>query len=1339
MVRIVHKIFISSFNRLYKVVKLFCALNPAVCLLMLLGTNGAAAQEMVFSPVEGRQQLNEEKIRNIIEFKDGRIGVFTEGMLNIYDGGSFKTIHLDDLNSIPLLSYTGFHHSYIENNHLWFKCLGRLSLINIAKERSEKDPGNVLKQMGFTGTPVDLFVDTQKDLWVITSTGKLLCYGQDSKKVNLFLADVALKGNPKDRVYDIAYCNKNVYIFYKSGLMRCFNRLTTKELYHISTSGNSSDELREWIHTTVVNNYIYIIKAGIYKGKLLRFDTGTREVKTLIDANASWLNTFAANKGGDFVMSSNRGFWRFNSGSIAGTFYPKFKVLGRNDITTEVSTVLFDSQGGFWAGTLNKGLYYYHPDRFRFPHYQKQFFRIPEDNELQINCFEEHRNGQLLIGTSDGLFTLRLPLDGVTPASVLLPKVYCTALQKDLSGNTWICTREGLYEMGTDGKITLRYPNATNYIYEAKNGQLYAGTLNDGLLRWNGASGSFKCIYDGKELPDVIQLTEWNGFLAGLSSKGAFLFNPATQKITFSKGKGGDRLPMFRQKNYRYTCLFTDSGQDLWVGTYDGLTLWDSDNKKQYRIDTETGLINNSVKAIVEDKDHSIWVTTSRGVSHIIKNCSGTQCTFSIINHYKHTGIIEHPFAERAAFLSKASGIFIGGIDGMNNIPGSTGTPPHHALKPTFLGLKLFGKNVVPGSAYNGNTILNNAMAATDTLLLRYNQNFFSIGFSGLNYGNPSESHFRYKLEGIDEDWRFENPTSDYAEANYTGLAPGAYIFKLEASPDGIYWTDKPKTLLLVISPPIWKTTTAKLLYGIIMCCLIWLVYRRLQKHSIIKREKQHAEAVERAKSDFITNMSHELRTPLALIITPLRSLIQKVSDHNVKAELQRIGNNANLLLDTVNQLLEFKKIDAANETLHLRRCGSLSFIKELCDAYTEMADGKKIVFVTEIFDGDLHIYIDKQKVKRIIVNLLSNAIKFTPAGGSVSLYVTFNEAAQTLSIIIKDTGIGIQPAELGSIFERFYQADNQNENPTGSGIGLFMVKQYVGLHGGTITVESRPGSGTCFKVLLPVKEENTNTLQPPAHLNDKKTILLVEDHPGFRAYLSSELSPYYNFITAENGKIGLEKALHHLPDIVISDMMMPEMDGVTFCKTLRNMVAISHTPVIMLTGRASDEARFEGYESGADAYLVKPFDIRFLLLRITKLLELTETRHKTFTKEIAVKTESITTNPIDKELLERALRFVDKNLSNPDYSVEKFSSDMGMDRTGLYRKLVALTGYPPINFIRSIRLKKAAELLSGSNMAIADIAEAVGFNSVSYFSKCYHDSFSKTPSQYREEKISKN
>lgn len=1310
-----------------------------VSLSLYFFTFFVSAQEMVFSPVDVQHQLNEEKIRNIIELEDGRIGIFTEGMLNLYEGGGFKTIHIDDSNSTAISSYTGFHHSYIENNNLWFKCLGRLSLINISKEQSEKDPYQTLKKMGFNGTVTDLFVDTQKDVWVITSSGKLLYYDQVSKKVKLFLKQVAIKNSTGDPLYDIAYYNKRLYLFYRSGLIRCFDRSTAREIYSKAISGGISDDFNQWMHTAVVNKYIYIVRAGIRQGKLIRFDTETLEVKTLIKADNYWLNTFTANKKGDFVMSSSKGLWHFTSGSTTGVFHPKLKVLGRNDIATEVSTVFFDSREGFWAGTLNKGLYYYHHDRFRFPQYPKQYFQISEDNELQINCFEQVNDGKLLVGTSEGLFAMRFPIDSSVPPIVLLPKTYCNALLKDVSGNIWISTHSGLYVLEKSGILRLYSSVATNYVYQTKNETLYICTEKDGLLRWDKASKSFQCIYKGTILPNIVQLTSWNEFLIGFSSKGPFIMDPLTYKIIISSGKDDKRFPMFSEKNRKYTCIFKDSDEHLWVGTYDGLTVWDNKNRKLYRMDTETGLINNSIKAIIEDKDQSIWVTTSRGVSQIIKNCSNTGCTFSVINHYKHTGIIEHSFAGRAAFFSPKSGLFLGGIDGFNNIPHSSSIEKTNYLKPVFFNLKLFGKNILPGIEYNGNVVLKNAMAATDTLLLDYNQNFFSIGFSGLNYINPSQSHFRYKLEGIDEDWRFENPTSDYGEASYTGVAPGQYTFTLETSYDGIHWPDKPNTMVIVIKPPIWKTTEAKLIYFVLLCWIIWFSTKHIIKRNTLRREREHIEAVEKAKSDFITNMSHELRTPLTLIITPLRSLIHKVSDRTIKTELHRISNNANLLLDTVNQLLEFKKIDTWNEVLHLHFCDNLSFIEEICDAYTDMANEKGIVFTKEIFDGDLHIHVDKQKVKRIIVNLLSNAIKFTPKGGSVSLSATINETAEELCLVIKDTGIGIQSGELNRIFERFYQADNQQGNSAGSGIGLFMVKQYINLHGGSVAVESKPGNGTCFKITLSVKEENNDPLHETDPLQHKKTILVVEDHPGFRLYLSTELSHYYNVLTAENGKIGLEKTLEHLPDLVITDMMMPEIDGTVFCKTLRNTISISHTPIIMLTGKASDEAHFEGYEAGADAYLVKPFDIKFLLLRITKLLELSVSRQKIFAMEKEVKPELITTNPLDKEMLERALRYVDTNLSNPDYSVEKFSMDMGMDRTGLYRKLIALTGYSPINFIRTIRLKKAAELLSQNTMTIADVADEVGFNSMSYFSKCFHESFGKTPSQYREERISRN
>lgn len=1303
-----------------------------LCAIFFSFSSKVFPQDLLFFPIENRHQLNEEKIRNFIELEDGRIGVFTVGMLNLYDGADFKTIEIDDDNSAPLISYRGFHHSYAENNRIWFKHKGKISLINVSKERSEADPIKTLRFLGFKGTPVDLFVDEKKDIWVVNDLGVLLCYKQDSKRVVCFLKSIFIKGSPDELLYDLVSDQKKVYLIYRSGLVRCFDRFTSKEIYKVFIVQDALGNFNDWNHTTRVGKYLYVVRSGIGKGQLIRYDTQTKESVVLLQSHTYWLNTFAANKNGDFFISCSKGLWYFRSGSTLGSFYPELNLKEKNKIKTEVSTVLFDYQGGLWIGTLNKGIYYHHPDRSRFKYYQKSNFNLKDNEEFQVNCFEETSDGKLLIGTSEALYIAELPLNDTQSFRVLLSQLHCYSLLKDSAGQIWISTNKGLFVQGRDGIIKQYTKQLTICAYQSTQGEIYICT-ETGIFKWNKSLESFGLSFLIHSPADVFQITQWNHQLVGISSNGPFMMDMAGDKIIMPLAKGHKRMPMFSQKNHKYSCILSDSDQDLWLGTYNGLTVWDHKNQKLCELNTDKGLVNNSIKAIVEDIDRSLWVTTSRGVSHIIKKRATNRLTFRIVNYDKFTGVLEYPFTDGSALISSKNGLFIGGIDGMNNLKRNDAIDTQYVLNPILFNFKLFGKNLTNGQKINQEIVLNNAIASTDTLRLKHDQNFFSIGFSGLNYINESHTYFRYKLEHIDRNWRIESSASGIGEASYTNIAPGRYLFMVKASSDGLHWPGRVKNLLIIIEPPIWNTTLARVLYLVLLCVGIALISKALIKRNALIRKKQQDYAVERAKSDFITNMSHELRTPLTLIITPLKSLIARVEDQKIKKELLQISSSSDLLLDTVNQLLDFKKIDTGEEILHRNFYDNLSFIAELCKAYESIAAEKKIDFNWDIDPQNDDLYLDRQKITRIIINLLSNAFKFTGSGGAVKFSAVIDNKDKVLIILVEDSGIGISTIEIDNIFNRFYQADNQKGGYSGSGIGLYMVKYYAEMHGGRVRVSSNPGQGTSFKVLLQVGKETELSSFKEGEESARKNILIVEDHILFRGYLLDELKKYYNIFTANNGEEGLKKAIKHVPDLIVTDMMMPQMDGAQLSQSVRNTIAVSHIPIIMLTGRSSDEARFEGYKAGIDAYMVKPFDINLLVLRIDKLLEINETRRKTFINKKEVQIDALTDNPIDQEFLKRTFQCILDNLSNSDYTVEKFSEDMNMDRTGLYRKLMALTGHSPTNFIRTIRLKKAAELLLDKKLTISDVSDQVGFNSISYFTKCFHDTFGKTPSQSRD------
>jgi len=1296
-----------------------------IILFIILSGGRLAAQDMVFSPIENSRELNEEQIRNINQLPDGRLIIVTEGMFNLFDGVRFRNIHFNSDYMIPL-DFHGYYRSYIENNRLWFKNQGTLVVIDLLKEQCQPDPANMLRQMGFAQAPADVFVDPGQMIWIRTKSNQLLYFDKKANTAVTFLPDATPSPDTADRLYDLTRMDDRVYLFYRSGLMRCFEFSSGKEIYRKDfLSGKSGNDFRETILLAPVGHYIYQIRTGLGTGQLLRFDTQTLEAKVLLEERTYWFNSFTADKNGDFWLGCKEGLWYYKAGDDSGSFQPALRLADGRQIKNEISTVFCDRQGGVWAGALNKGLYYYHPDRFRFQRYDKSFFQLSDDQDLEVSCFEETGDGVLLAGTQNGMYATQLPLNRDHPFKLLIPGINCTAMCKDRSGKVWIASKQGLYSMEASGRIesVLRLP--VNYIYRNAPDELLVCTALDGLLVYNEKGRVFKSLYSAAQLSFVRQVTKWNGNFVGITGRTAeepFLVDREKNLLSFPLRNGGKASSMFLHSNYQYACLLTDSDGLLWLGTHDGLNMWDNRHQKFYQLTTDDGLVNSSIKAVIEDHDHSIWITTSRGISHLYKHYSDTAWHFSITSYNRFDGLIEHSFVDRSVFLSSGSVLFAGGVDGMavydKRERSESGNGP--LLRPVLTDLKLLGKH----------TLLPRAIGSTDTIVLNYDQNFFSISFSGLNYINPLQTWYRYRLDGVDKDWRTEKAVSGIAEAYYTNVAPGTYAFQVLASADGSLWSDHPRTVTVIIRPPFWDSAYARILYVVLAVLIGGIGFRYYRGRRKQLELKQREEERERAKSEFVTNISHELRTPLTLIITPLKSLIPKITDMQVKTELLQISSSADLLLGTVNELLELKKLESASETLHLIYCTDLQFLREVCSGYGRLAAEKGVSFIMHIADDDIALWLDKQKIIRIVVNLLSNALKFTPAGGEVEIIIKPDAANDWLIIYVRDTGPGIPAGEIPKIFQRFYQAKNQPDaGGGGTGIGLYMVKQYAEMHGGDVSVSGASGGGAGFEVRIPVKGE----LVPDQKSDGQRraTLLIVEDNVAFRDFLTRQLGDEYEIITAGDGGRGLQKARQKHPDLIITDMMMPVMTGGKFCRLLRQDVPISHIPVIMLTARLSAEAEFESYDAGADAYLTKPFDIQLLRLRISKLLQLSKSRKAIFDRTIPVDTGTITANPLDQEILEKALKCVDRNLSNPDYSVEQLSHDMHMDRTGLYRKLLALTGHSPVNFIRSIRLKKAIELLLERRMSISQIAEEVGFNSVSYFTRCFSEEFGKSPTQY--------
>lgn len=677
-----------------------------------------------------------------------------------------------------------------------------------------------------------------------------------------------------------------------------------------------------------------------------------------------------------------------------------------------------------------------------------------------------------------------------------------------------------------------------------------------------------------------------------------------------------------------------------------------------------------------------------------------------------------------------------------------------------FTGLSLFDEAVKVGQSYGGRVLIEKELNDVENVEFDYKQNIFSVSFASDNYNLPEKTQYMYKLEGFNNDW-LTLPLGVH-NVTFTNLAPGRYVLRVKAINSDGYVGIKEATLGIVVNPPFWMSWWAYLLYTIGLVVVLFLARYRMLKR---EREKFHLQQIENevAKNEeinnmkfrFFTNVSHELRTPLTLIISPLEGMLKETTDELQSTRLQLMYRNAQRLLHLVNQLLDFRKGEMSTHQLSLSEGDIISYVHSVCNSFLLMADKKHIQF--SFFSGidTFSMAFDADKVGKIVMNLLSNAFKFTPEGGRVTVMIEHVAGTpDMLEIKIADTGIGISDVDKEHIFERFYQADHKGvEETTGNGIGLSLVRDFVTLHEGEVKVFDNIGTGSVFVIQFPVKHVETQVQLPPetgisvgeeedkeikeetkeeAERKDFPLLLIVDDNEDFRIFMRYSLELQYRVRLAVNGKEAWEMMQEELPDLVISDVMMPQMDGNELCRLIKQDKRTAHIPVILLTARQNTEAKLEGLQTGADDYVTKPFNMTILVLRIRKLIELSR-YHRVTQGMIDPAPSEIVITSLDEKLIEKAIKYVEDNMSRTELSVEELSRGLGMSRVHLYKKLLQITGKTPIEFIRVIRLKRAAQLLRESQLHVSEVAFEVGFNNPKYFSRYFKDEFGVLPSVYQE------
>jgi len=999
-----------------------------------------------------------------------------------------------------------------------------------------------------------------------------------------------------------------------------------------------------------------------------------------------------------WIGTFDGGLWKYDHKNFIDRFLLNTGSTNKTS-GTSIFSLCYDSENILWAGTSNGDLYKYH--NHEFAGYRIRLEEGQKETSSVIEIMED-QSGRIWIGTIAGLYYLE-KTSGVieTIATESLNSAVIRSICEDKQGALWIGTHgEGLYRLDKEDREVLGFKNFQN---EPDN----PGSIS---------SNTVMSVYE-------------------------------------------------------------DYSGNIWIATIQGLNKYNpnQDNFETYGI--HNGLKAEYLYHIQGDKNSKLWITCSDGIIRFDPG-TGISKLYEFGSDVSFQDIYPYSF-----YLSESGKIYVGGKYGsergyytldQNKLNDNKHLPP--------VALTNF-------SVHNEVLISDSIISARKNLKLDYDQNFFSFEFSALDYTNPAKNQYAYMLEGLDEKWTF---CGNRRFANYTDLSPGRYKFRVKGSNNDGYWNENGTSINITIFRPPWKTWWAYMIYGAFLIGLIYAWRKYDLKRQGLKQqlELEHLEAeklkeLDGMKSRFFANISHEFRTPLTLILSPLEKLKSKIIDQESAQDLNIMQRNARQLQNLINQLLGLSKLESGKMKLQVREENIIKLVNGYVQSFESLANQKNIKLLFNSTQNNIPIYIDQDKLEKILYNLLSNAFKFTGDGGRITVTVgseqstvsnistedwrleTAGSKDKYVEIRISDTGQGIPPKKLEHIFDRFYQSnDSYDKIQEGSGIGLALTKELVELHHGEIRVKSQPGKGTEFTVCLPAGSEHYKTEEiidePDINITDKHSepyiehpgqellpdpdldiddrikdskplILIVEDNDELRSYIRSYFIKDYHIMEAINGETGLEKAFEKIPNLVISDVMMPKMDGLEFCQRLKTDERTSHIPVILLTAKAAMEDKIEGLETGADDFLTKPFDPEELKVRIKNLIIQRNKLREQFFRELdfAGQMTSKDILSLDREFLQKAKKTVEDNLSDYDFSIEVFAQNMNLSRVQLHRKLKALIDQSAGEFLRMIRLNHAAGLIRSKSGNITQIAYEVGFNNLSYFSKCFREQFGVLPSEY--------
>jgi ligand-binding sensor domain-containing protein/signal transduction histidine kinase/DNA-binding response OmpR family regulator len=1335
--------------------------------------------------------LSQVTSKCLLEDEQGYIWIGTQDGLNRFDGYSFKIFRNDPEKTGSLSS------SYINcmiqltNGQIIIGTTAGINRYYAQKEsfdvyQNQPEKTNSLSHNNVTA----LLEDSKGRIWAGTENGLNLIdletwtferYRNNPNSSNS-LSNNFIKSLMEDKA-------GNIWVGTKNGLNLLNEESQSFLSFHPDSSKPSSlsdNEITKifqdrdgqiWVGTT--NGLNRLDSNGSFR----RYVHDSSDLSSISDDHI--LSIFQDTSDNLWIGTSNGGLNLYNYSASTFVRYQHNADDPSSISNNTIWSMIEDRTGNLWIGVSNSGINFHDPRTQNFEHikYQPNSNVSLLDNAVRSILLDDEE--QLWVGSFTGLTvinrrnnrTRHYQHNADDPNS--LNANYVISLFQDHQNRIWIGTSKGLNIYDPQHDQFIRYQGnqeipiknlIVETIMEDYTKGLWIGTYKNGMYQIDLEKGFIKkhIIKEDSDdnQPKITTLFQdskqriWAGTDAGL-----YLLNP--QKESFEKvnhkSKGQGAI-----SNVYIMNISEDLKGNIWIGTTGGFNLLDSDTDIFKSYHTKNGLSNDVIYGVLVDAKGFIWLSTNKGINRFDPETE----VFTIYD--QDDGLQSNEFNSRAYHKDKNGFLYFGGVNGLSvfhpdSVSDNTVLPP--VVLTDFL---LFNKPV----NISDTSVLTISLNHLDEIILDYDQSMFAFEFSALNYKQPEKNKFAYKLHPFNKDWIYTNFKD--RKAVFTSVPPGNYTFQVKASNDDGYWNEKGRSIQIRILPPWWLTWWAITLYMLISILTIGLIvyfqWRRVQLKNRLKLEQKEAEQfkiLDQLKTQFFSNITHEFRTPLTLIIGPSEQILKqpKLDESFTRTQIEMVLRNSRKFLHLINQLLDLSKLESKQMSLDLYQGDFSEFVKKIVEQFDNAAKQKKIRldFSSKLSVNDY--LFDRDKMDKILFNLLSNALKFTPEGGLIQVRLQVKEgtdlSTNPIVITIEDSGIGIPEDQLPKIFDRFYQVDSTSKRKQeGTGIGLALTKELVKVHDGTIEVESNIEKGTTFTITLPLEiasdgskdkvKENpsqdqftfsspvihekiiasdiTNDIDPES---ERPIVLIIEDNDDLRNFIDSIMREAYQTITAKDGIEGIEYALKFIPDLIISDVMMPGKDGFEVTHTLKSNPLSSHIPIILLTAKSTLKSRVKGLQEGANAYLTKPFNVEELILVATQQIETRKLMQAKFANNNDQIENETTYKKTDQELINRLHAFIEIHLSNEELTVDELVKEVGMSHSQLYRKIKALTDLSIASFIRNYRLIRALELLKAGEHNVTEVATMTGFGDRRYFHKVFVDKFNYPPSKILKKKIS--